>query len=128
MFICYQNDKPCYVLATLDAVNAIPHTTFTKVEEIKFAEMFNGIIYTSEEELFQAKTNAVKETRAGLYTAYVDPITAQINRLRDEEQTEDIKAKIFELIEERKAKVEEIKERYPYPDVEVPEIENITYI
>ena len=58
----------------------------------------------------------------------MDPITAQINRLRDEEQTEDIKAKIFELIEERKAKVEEIKERYPYPDVEVPEIENITYI
>ena len=128
MFVCYQNDVPSYVVNTLDAVDAIPLVSFTKIEEVKFAEMFNGIIYTSEEELFKAKTNAVKEIRASLYNSYVDPITSQINRLRDEEQTEDIKADISKLIEERKVKVEEIKARYPYPDVEVPEIENITEI
>ena len=86
MFVCYQNDVPSYVVNTLDAVDAIPLVTFTKIEEVKFAEMFNGIIYTSEEELFKAKTNAVKEIRASLYNSYVDPITSQINRLRDEEQ------------------------------------------
>ena len=55
-----------------------------------------------------------KENRARAYQAEVDPITSHIQRLRDEEQTEETIAKINELIEERNAKVEEIKERYPY--------------
>lgn len=54
------------------------------------------------------------ERRAEAYTAEVDPITAHINRLRDKEQTEEVIAKIAELIAERDAKVEEIKQRYPY--------------
>lgn len=49
------------------------------------------------------------------YQSFVDPITCNINRLRDEEQTEEVKAEIAQLIEERTAKVEEIKARYPYP-------------
>lgn len=56
-----------------------------------------------------------KENRAAAYQSEVDPITSHIGRLRDEEQTEEIVAKINELIAERAAKVEEIKARYPYP-------------
>ena len=56
-----------------------------------------------------------KEARARAYQAEVDPITSHISRLRDAEQTEEITAEIAELIAERDAKVEEIKERYPYP-------------
>lgn len=56
-----------------------------------------------------------RENRARAYQAKVDPITCNINRLRDEEQTEEVKAEIAQLIEERTAKVEEIKARYPYP-------------
>lgn len=56
-----------------------------------------------------------KQKRANAYQQEVDPITSHIDRLRDEEQTEEIVAKINELIAERAAKVEEIKERYPYP-------------
>lgn len=56
-----------------------------------------------------------KEARAMAYQAEVDPITSHISRLRDAEQTEEITAEIAELIAERDAKVEEIKERYPYP-------------
>ncbi len=52
-----------------------------------------------------------KQKRAAAYQAEVDPITAHIQRLRDEEGEEE---KIKELIEQRKQKVEEIKERYPY--------------
>lgn len=57
----------------------------------------------------------IKEMRRQAYTAEVDPITAHIQRLRDEEQTEEIVKKIEELLAERALKVEEIKARYPYP-------------
>lgn len=55
-----------------------------------------------------------KAKRAQAYQVEVDPITSHIQRLRDEEQTEEIVNKIAELIEERNTKVQEIKERYPY--------------
>ena len=54
-----------------------------------------------------------RENRARAYQQEVDPITSHIQRLRDEESTED---EIAELINERALKVEEIKERYPYPE------------
>lgn len=56
-----------------------------------------------------------RENRARAYQAEVDPITSHIQRLRDMEQTEEIVAKINELIAERDAKVQEIVDRYPYP-------------
>lgn len=55
------------------------------------------------------------EKRALAYQQEVDPITSHISRLRDAEQTEEIAAEIAELIAERDAKVEEIRQRYPYP-------------
>lgn len=56
-----------------------------------------------------------EQARAAEYNLYVDPITAHIQRLRDEEQTQEIIDKINALIDERKEKVEEIKAKYPYP-------------
>ena len=61
----------------------------------------------------------VRRARAAAYQYEVDPLTSHISRLRDEEQTEEIIAEIEELKAERTAKVEGIKERYPYPDEEV---------
>lgn len=55
-----------------------------------------------------------KQNRAKAYQVEVDPITSHIQRLRDIEQTEEVKAEIAELIAERDTKVQEIKERYPY--------------
>lgn len=57
----------------------------------------------------------VKQIRAELYVREVDPLTAHINRLRDEEQTPEIVAKIASLVEERKAIVAKIKAENPYP-------------
>ena len=66
-----------------------------------------------------AKSEPTKEeqqkARAEAYRLEKDPITCQINSLRDEEQTPEVIAEIASLVEERKAKVEEIKQRYPYP-------------
>ena len=53
--------------------------------------------------------------RAEAYKQEVDPITCQINRLKDEEHTPEVEQEISELQAERETKVEEIKERYPYP-------------
>ena len=56
-----------------------------------------------------------RQARANAYAVEVDPITCHINRLKDEEQTAEVIAEIASLVEERKAKVEEIKQRFPYP-------------
>lgn len=58
-----------------------------------------------------------KEKRAQAYLLEVDPITAHIQRERDEAEPDE--EKIAALIEERNQKVQEIKERYPYPESEV---------
>ena len=54
-----------------------------------------------------------KLMREKAYVVEVDPITAHISRLRDinPESTE-----IIELIAERKTKIAEIKEKYPYSE------------
>lgn len=57
-----------------------------------------------------------REKRALAYQQEVDPITAHIQRLRDEETPPE--EEIAELINERALKVEEIKQRYPYPEGE----------
>ena len=54
-----------------------------------------------------------REMREKAYEAEIDPITAHISRLRDDEPES---PEIAELIEERTAKREEIKARYPYAE------------
>ena len=56
-----------------------------------------------------------RRARANAYAVEVDPITAHIQRLRDTNpMTEEVEQEITELMTERDAKVEEIKQRYPY--------------
>lgn len=60
----------------------------------------------------------IEAIRRELYIAEVDPITAHINRLRDEEaMTNELNAEIAKLVEERKQKVAEIKANNPYPEM-----------
>ena len=56
-----------------------------------------------------------QKAREEAYRAEIDPITCHIQRLGDEEQTPEVIAEIAQLVEERKAKVEEVKQRFPYP-------------
>jgi len=56
-----------------------------------------------------------KEARAEAYRVEVDPITSQISRLRDEEQTTEIIEEINKLLQKRNELVVDIQERYPYP-------------
>jgi hypothetical protein len=59
-----------------------------------------------------------EQNRARAYQEEVDPITCHINRLKDEEQTQEIIFEIEQLKQERSLKVIEIKERYPYSEDE----------
>lgn len=63
-----------------------------------------------------------QKARQEAYKADVDPITCHIQRLGDEEQTPEVVAEIAQLVEERKAKVAEIKARFPYPVEESKEV------
>lgn len=56
------------------------------------------------------------QKREEAYTKEVDPITCHINRLKDKEQTPEVIAEIEELKQERDENVDEIKQRYPYPE------------
>lgn len=58
----------------------------------------------------------VQAIRADLYTRHKDPITCQIQSLRDEEPSPEIEAEITRLINERKLIVEEIRANNPYPE------------
>ena len=86
--------------------------------EMEVEEAYNGNWYLkgyapekpipTEEEIRQLRANA--------YALEVDCITAHIQRLRDETPLPE--DEISALIEERALKVEEIKQRYPYPEGE----------
>lgn len=53
-----------------------------------------------------------RQARANAYAVEVDPITAHIQRLRDQSPIPE--GEIADLIAERDAKIQEIKEKYPY--------------
>lgn len=61
---------------------------------------------------YKPTDDEIREMRARAYAEEVDCITAHIQRLRDENPVPE--DEIVELVAERDAKIEEIKERYPY--------------
>ena len=64
----------------------------------------------------EEKQEGVRLTRASLYAQKKDPITCQIQALRDEEQTDEVVAEIENLKAERAEIVARIKEENPYPE------------
>ena len=92
--------------------------------EMEVEQAYNGDWYLAG--YAPVKPEPTKEeqqkAREEAYIAKVDKITCHIQRLGDEEQTAEIIAEIAQLVEERKAKVEEIKQRYPYPVEETKEV------
>lgn len=94
-------------------------------------EVVNSVIVRKLKDLPepQAPTKEeVEQIRRQSYITQVDPITAHINRLRDEPVvTPELEAEIASLIEKRKLLVEEIKANNPYPDA-IPEVEPIEEI
>lgn len=72
--------------------------------------------FKGDEPVYEPTDDEQRQNRAAAYQAEVDPITAHIERLRDEAEID--AAKIAELITERTKKVEEIKQKFPYKNGE----------
>lgn len=84
-------------------------------------QAYNGNWYVEgfapiEPEPLPPTEEKIRKLRADAYQIEVDPITSHIQRLRDETPLPE--DEISALIEERALKVEEIKQRYPYPEGE----------
>lgn len=98
------------VAETREELENMDYMEFSSIEETdKTYFLHNGVYVES------LTYEEVRQKRSELYALEVDPLTAQINRLRDEEQTPEIVAKIASLVEERKAIVAKIKAENPYP-------------
>lgn len=97
------NDSGEFPCLVYDKV--VEDTEHTCDEYKCYGEEFTLIDIEKENEI-------AKQNRANAYAQEVDPITAHIQRLRDQDPIPE--GEIAELIAERDAKVEEIKERYPY--------------
>lgn len=85
------------------------------VEHVVDDYEYNKGQYLLKSEIPAPTQEEQKEKRAQAYLLEKDPITCQIQSLRDEEQTPEIEEEISELLEKRKQVVEDIKKRYPYP-------------
>lgn len=85
---------------------------------VEFETGYDGCLY--EKGYAPEKPAPTKEEqvakRKEVYAYAIDPITAHIQRLRDETPVDE--EKINALIEERAQKVKEIKQMFPYPDGE----------
>lgn len=109
-------EKPYSEKQRCDFIVKNNHQSGYEIQETDDAllAIYNELLPPTEEEQ--------RENRARAYQQEVDPITSHIQRLRDNEQTEEIIIKINELIEERSQKVLEIQEKYPYPVKDVEEL------
>ena len=114
MFLGYQNDKIAFIAETREELENLPCVVLDKIEETDKEYFLHNGEYVCE--LPIPTKEEQQQARQEAYKAEVDPITCHIQRLGDEEATTpELEAEIRALIEERKAKVEEIKARYPYP-------------
>lgn len=88
MFIGYQNENISFIGNTKEELENLPCVELTKIEEVDFAEMFNGKIYIKEEELIEAKKESVRETRDFYLEKYVDPVVSNPLRWADMSEEE----------------------------------------
>ena len=109
-----------HIAETREELENMPCVSFVKIEETDKTYFLHNGEYICE--LPEPTKEEQQKARAEAYRLEKDPITCQINSLRDEEQTQEVIAEIASLVEERKAKVAEIKARYPYPVEESEEV------
>lgn len=89
MFIGYQNNLPVFIRETREELENIPQVTFDKIEEVDFAEMYNGVVYLSDEDLIHAKQDFIRNIRNNYLVEYVDGAVS--NPLRWADMSQELK-------------------------------------
>lgn len=72
MFIGYQNELKSMLAETREELENNEFVKFSKIEEVDFAEMFDGVIYTDIESLTKAKQDFMRDVRNYYLVEYVD--------------------------------------------------------
>lgn len=73
------------------------------------------------EQTVAEKNETIRATRERLYIGTVDPLTSQISRLRDEEQSPEVEQEIQVLLAQRSELVAKIREENPYLEESLPD-------
>ena len=89
MFIGYQDELKAVIGQTREELENMPFFRFTKIEEVDFAELYNGVVYTSHEELDAAMQSAMRAIRNNYLIEYVDGAVS--NPLRWADMSEELK-------------------------------------
>lgn len=89
MFVGYQGDLKSFVGETCEELENIPFVSLDKIEEVPFAEMYNGSVYTDQEELIEAKKDHVRSIRNLYLEKYVDGAVS--NPLRWVDMSQDLR-------------------------------------
>lgn len=89
MFIGYQDELKAMVAETREELENNEFIEFSKIEEVAFAEMYNGAIYIDEEELTDSKKEFVRGIRNSYLVEYVDGTVS--NPLRWADMSEELK-------------------------------------
>lgn len=69
----------------------------------------------------EEKNESIQATREMLYRSTVDPLTAQISRLRDDVQSPEVEQEIQALLAQRSELVAKIREENPYLEESLPD-------
>lgn len=125
MFIGYQNNKIAFVAETKEELENMPCVAFVKIEETDKEYFLHNGEYVCEVP-FDQQVEEMRQARADAYASEVDTLMAEYNR----KKTFNLFAEgeEAELLAEIEAKVEEIKQRYPYPVEPIEEIEELPVV
>ena len=115
MFLGYQNDKIAFIANTKEELENMPCVVLDKIEETDKEYFLHNGEYVCEVP-FDQQVEEMRQARADAYASEVDTLMAEYNRKKTFNLFEEGEEE--KLLAEVKAKVEEIKQRYPYPVVE----------
>lgn len=115
MFIGYQNDKIAFIAETKEELENMPCVVLDKIEETDKTYFLHNGEYVCEVP-FDQQVEEMRQARAEAYKNEVDTLMAEYNRKKTFNLFEEGEEEA--LLAEIETKVEEIKARYPYPEVE----------
>ena len=125
MFLGYQNNKIVLVADTKEELENAPCMVFDEIVETDKNYFLHNGEYVCEVP-FDQQVEEVRQARANAYADEVDPLMSEYNRKKTFNLFEDGEEE--KLLAEINAKVEEIKQRFPYPVEPIEKIEELPVV
>ena len=125
MFLGYQNDKIAFIAKTKEELENMPCVVLDKIEETDKEYFLHNGEYVCEVP-FDQQVEEMRQARADAYASEVDTLMAEYNRKKTFNLFEDGEEEA--LLAEIETKVEDIKQRYPYPVEPIEEIEELPVV